>query len=106
MRYKQMNKLKSIEKLMALPVRKANPDYDRAYKNMLVTLRFLDRQDSYCRCRIAEALYNVKKRQYTYERIAADHGMTDNALRRLRKFLAECFLYFLDLTRQQLPLAV
>lgn len=101
-----MNKIKSIEGLMALTARKANPDYDRAYGNMLITMDFLDGQDNYCRCRVIDALYNVGRRRYTYVRIAADFGMSDNALRRLRKFITDCFSYYLERVRRQLPLAV
>lgn len=100
-----MNSIKRTENLMALSARQMNPDYNRAFNNMLIAIGFLDQHDKFCRLKLIDVLYNVNKRRKTYERIARDFHISDNALRRHRIYFTECFAYFLKISGKEFRLA-
>lgn len=101
-----MKKLKDIEQLMMQKSRQENPEYDIAFNNMAIVLQFLDEEHQNCHCKIINALYNVNRRILTYERIACDMYISDNALRRYRKYYARLFDYFLKLRKENITLSV
>lgn len=92
-----MNKLKTTEKLMRLPERKANEIYEIAYNKMVEAFTLIDYIHQTDHCKILSTLYNIKSKNFTYEGIANLLHMSDNALRRNRETYVKCFIYFLKL---------